>query len=106
MFEYDNRPRSITVYPGNMEYQSYDVSQALLLFGRIIAPDQTPLAQTKITGGKHPIYTDEFGFFEAEFTGKEAYTATTAEGQVCQVKLPPLDFTKQFYNIGDAICHH
>ena len=105
MFEYDGKPRYITVYPGNMQHQNYDIRQALLLFGRIVMPDTTPLAQTKITGGKHPIYTDEFGYFEAEITGIEQYSATTPTGQVCQVQLPPLTFDRQFYNIGDAVCH-
>lgn len=105
MFEYDSRPRYITVYPGNMQHQNYEIGQALLLFGRIITPDNAPMSQVKITGGKYPIYTDEFGFFEAETNGKEQYTATTPEGQSCQVELPPLSFDKQFYNIGDAICH-
>ncbi|WP_330924231.1 TcfC E-set like domain-containing protein [Candidatus Sororendozoicomonas aggregata] len=88
MYDFDERERSITLYPGNVVSLDYDAVALQLLFGRLMMHGQ-PLTFAKITGGLYPADSDDVGLFQLELRAdKKVIDVELQNGQVCSLPVP------------------
>ena len=70
-YQYDERERLVTLYPGNAERLDYGVTALKLLFGRLLLHGE-PLQNATIAGGSALSSTDQLGMFQLEALEKFA----------------------------------
>ncbi len=88
MYDFDERERSVTLYPGNVVSLDYDAVALQLLFGRLLMDGQ-PLTSAKITGGLYPADSDDAGLFQLELRAdKKVIDVQLQHGQVCSLPVP------------------
>ena len=88
LYDFDERERTVTLYPGNVVSLDYDAVALQLLFGRLLYNGE-PLNGVQLKGGQYPADSDDFGLFQMEVrSDKEAVEVLLDDGQVCSLPLP------------------
>ena len=65
LYSFDEREKSVTLYPGNVVTLDYEATPLQLLFGRLLF-NGVPMKGVVINGGLYPGSTDETGMFQLE----------------------------------------
>ncbi|WP_299595839.1 TcfC E-set like domain-containing protein [uncultured Microbulbifer sp.] len=99
-FDYRESQQTVTLYPGNVAKTSYAVETIVLVLGRLVK-DGTPLANTRISIGKHSTVTDEFGVFQMEMPVRpgKLQSPPVIWGN-CRVPLPTQSAGEHWLNLG------
>lgn len=88
-YEYDQREREFTLYPGNIQTFSWGIEQVLVIIGQLQYPDGNPIANATLNGAIGLVDTDPEGFFQARInTAVHDFTAEQPNGERCQFSLP------------------
>jgi hypothetical protein len=88
LLAYDSAPRSIGLYPGAVTRLEWKVAPLTIKFGRLVAPDGTPLAHASITGKGVWGETDDGGNFQIEAPDNADLTVTLSNGRSFTMTLP------------------
>jgi hypothetical protein len=88
LLAYDNAARRIGLYPGSVARLDWRTSPVTIRFGRLVAPNGTPLAGASITGKGVWSETDDDGYFQIEAPDDAELTVTTREGRSFSLALP------------------
>lgn len=87
LYEFDERERHVTLYPGNVVTLTYAAVPLRLLFGRLMLQGR-PLADVPINGGLSPSLTDDLGLFQLESRDDtEALFVEPGNGWRCRLPL-------------------
>ncbi|MDD7804106.1 MAG: TcfC E-set like domain-containing protein [Endozoicomonas sp. (ex Botrylloides leachii)] len=88
LYDFDERQRTVTLYPGNVVALNYDAVALQLLFGRLLYNGE-PLRGAVLKGGQYPADSDDVGLFQMEVRhDKEAIEVVLDNGHVCSLPLP------------------
>ena len=88
LYDFDERERTVTLYPGNVVSLDYDAVALQLLFGRLMLNGE-PVNSAQIKGGLYPSDTDDLGLFQLELrSDKDAFDIVLDDGQVCTLPVP------------------
>ncbi len=88
LYDFDERERRVTLYPGNVVSLDYEAVALQLLFGRLMLNGE-PVYGARIEGGLYPADSDDFGLFQLELRAdKEAINVELDSGQVCSLPVP------------------
>lgn len=88
-FKYDERPRQITLYPGNYQYLTWKAQQTVVIFTQVLLPDRRPFGQARLVNGTDFNYTDEQGYVQLEvFRDTREVEFVQPSGDRCQAELP------------------
>jgi len=88
LLAYDSAARRIGLYPGTVARLDWRASPVTIKFGRLVAPDGTPVRGASITGKGVWSETDEAGFFQIEAADDAKLTVTTRDGNSYPLTLP------------------
>ena len=88
LYDFDERERKVTLYPGNVVSLEYDAVALQLLFGRLLFNGE-PVYGARIKGGLYPTDSDDYGLFQLELrSDKNTVDVVLDDGQVCKLPVP------------------
>ncbi|WP_257267005.1 TcfC E-set like domain-containing protein [Endozoicomonas sp. ONNA2] len=91
LYSFDEREKTVTLYPGNVVTLDYEAIPLQLLFGRLLFNGQ-PLEGARINGGLFPGSTDDIGMFQLETRSDVGNLQIELDnGWLCQLPVQPLD---------------
>ncbi|WP_066015942.1 TcfC E-set like domain-containing protein [Endozoicomonas atrinae] len=91
LYSFDEREKTVTLYPGNVVTLDYEAIPLQLLFGRLLFNGQ-PLEGARINGGLYPGSTDDIGMFQLETRSDVGNLQVELDnGWLCQLPVQPLD---------------
>lgn len=91
LYSFDEREKTVTLYPGNVMTLDYQAIPLQLLFGRLLFNGQ-PLEGARINGGIYPGSTDDIGMFQLETRSDVGNLQVELDnGWLCQLPVKPLD---------------
>ncbi len=101
--QYDNKAKSVTLFPGNIAPLSWDINSIYIGIGRILDNENNPIKHQKIKGVSGYVYTEDDGSFQADLTGEEKLYIDS-EKYNCKISLPKSQPTDIIVDYGDIIC--
>jgi hypothetical protein len=104
LLAYDSSPRHIGLYPGAVSRLEWKVAPVTIKFGRLVAPDGTPVVHASITGRGLWSETDGNGFFQIEAPDNAQLTVTTPDGRSFVEFLPPGEPQGGVARLGSVVC--
>ena len=99
---YDEAPDEFNLNPGNVRHHTIRVEKVLLLFGRLVDVNGTPIAWKRIQGGLKTVLTDQLGNFQLEYTRTD-HPFINGD-QSCTVALPSQKIDDSYNFVGDILC--
>ncbi|WP_299734824.1 TcfC E-set like domain-containing protein [uncultured Endozoicomonas sp.] len=91
LYSFDEREKSVTLYPGNVVTLDYEAMPLQLLFGRLLFNGK-PLNGARINGGLYPGTTDDVGIFQLETRADVGNLQIEMDnGWICPLPVKPLD---------------
>ncbi|HIE00144.1 MAG TPA: hypothetical protein EYP59_07620 [Thiotrichaceae bacterium] len=101
---FDAKPRTVTLYPGNVVHLQWDVNPVFVVIGQAVYADGKPVENTRITNLEEFSGTDENGWFQVELTKKQTLELALGDGLVCNIKLPKLSENENVVVFDQLIC--
>lgn len=114
---YDDKPRDVVMYPGNVQTLNWSVENVIVAVGRIIlkervcsALDETchdvkaPLRSAMIGGTTGFAMTDEDGRFQAEVTASTRHITAKKKSISCELALDEPRMVNGIADFGDIVC--
>ena len=88
LYNFEEKERNITLYPGNVVSLDYDVVSLKIVLGRLIL-NNNPISNAKIIGGLVPNRSEETGLFQLELpTTTNHFKVILNNGATCKVNTP------------------
>lgn len=104
LLSYDSGTRSAGLYPGTVTKLEWTAAPIAIQFGRLVAPDGSPIRNAAVTGKSLWSETDEQGFFQIEAPLAAELTVTTNDGRAFVVVLPRGDIESNVVRLGAIAC--
>jgi len=104
LLSYDSAARTISLYPGTVADLDWTVSPITIKFGRLTAPDGTPLRGASLTGKGIWSETDEQGYFQIEAPDDAALEVTLPDGRTFDLTLPAGPAGDAIAQLGAVVC--
>jgi hypothetical protein len=104
LLAYDSSSRNVGLYPGAVSRLEWQVAPVIIKFGRLVAPDGSPLAHASITGKGVWSETDDAGFFQIEVADETELTVTLSDGRTFAATLPPGTAKNGIAQLGSVAC--
>jgi hypothetical protein len=88
--EFDDSPRSVTLYPGNVARLDWEVKSLFVVLGRVVDPSGNGIANARVEGAQGLAVTDEDGFFQTEVASSDEIIELgfASRAGTCQVAAP------------------
>ncbi len=104
LVSFDAQARTIDVYPGTVAVLDWKVDSVLAMFGRLVWPDGSPVANADITTDDAIAATDMRGYFQLQAAGNAEIIAHVADGRTCRARLDAKPSQNEYSAIGDVPC--
>lgn len=101
---YDAGVRQITLFPGNVDQQSWKAIETFTVFGQVIDSNGKPIKNGLLQGDHGTGSSDADGFFQIDVAANDRVTLNSASGQSCQLIFGGLERTKGFSAAGKVVC--
>ena len=101
---YDSSPRTVTLFPGNVEQVRWDAEPLVTVFGQAVSPDGVPIANASIAARRAVGQTDAEGFFEVDAASGDVLEFSNGEKGVCKVPLVSLAMDGDYARLGRVVC--
>ena len=101
---YDSSPRTVTLFPGNVEQLSWEAEPLVTVFGQAVGPGGAPIADASITARRAVGQTDSNGFFEVDAADGDVLEFSNGDGGTCKVPLASLATDGDYARLGRVVC--
>lgn len=102
--EYDQQPRRVTLYPGNVVTLNWQAAELDIVFGRLLDSAGNAIANALITGVSGLATTDDNGLFQAELRRDVSRLQVETMNASCEIIVPPYIVNKGIGNLGNLSC--
>lgn len=96
--------RTVTLYPGNVVDLDWSVEAATIVFGQVLLPDGTPVANALIEGIKGFASTDDYGLFQLELASSVSALEFVTRDYRCSVDVPEFESSGGVASLGTMVC--
>jgi len=103
---YDSSSRTVGLFPGGVTPVDWTAAPITIRFGRLVAPDDVPIARASIIGRGIWSETDDNGFFQIDAADDAELAVTLIDGRTYPLRLPRGHTSARFVQIGSVICCH
>jgi Mat/Ecp fimbriae outer membrane usher protein len=88
--QFDDSPRSVTLYPGNVARLDWEVKSLFVVLGRVVDSEGRGIPNASIHGAQGLAATDADGFFQAEVASADESIELEFQGSAgrCSVSAP------------------
>jgi Mat/Ecp fimbriae outer membrane usher protein len=104
LVSFDAQARTVDVYPGTVAVLDWKADTVLAMFGRLVWPDGSPVANADIVTDGAIAATDQRGYFQLQAAGNAEITAHMADGRTCRARLDAKPSQNEYSAIGDVPC--
>ena len=104
LVSFDAQTRSVDVYPGTVAVLDWKADRVLAMFGRLVGPDGSPIANADIVTDGAIAATDMRGYFQLQAPGDAQIVAHGADGRICRARLDAKPSQNDYSRIGDVQC--
>jgi len=104
LLAYDNSARRIGLYPGTVTGLEWTAAPITIKFGRLLAPDGTPVQGASITGKGIWSETDDDGYFQIEVPEGAELSVALQDGSSFAMTLPAGEAYGGIARVGSIIC--
>ena len=105
--EFDQRPRRLTLYPGNVETVRFEAETVTVVVGQIVDEAGQPVANAYFDGLSGFAGTDAEGWFQLELTGDAAaFEVRRSDAPNCRVTLPAFTTDNGVAVLDAVTCTH
>lgn len=101
---YDPSPRTVTLFPGNVQHVSWHVEHLLTVFGRAVRRDGTPVANAMISGRRGVGESNSQGYFQVDTSPGDILSFQPEEGAKCKVSLGQRNQQLDYAPVGRVLC--
>jgi outer membrane usher protein FimD/PapC len=102
---FDTRPRIVDMFPGNVAALRWTAAPVLAMFGRLVHPDGSAVADADVSvPGGEIAATDGQGWFQLQAAGDAVLTARTGDGRSCRAVLSARATDKGYTALGTVPC--
>lgn len=101
---YDAGVRQITLFPGNVDRQSWKAIETVTVFGQVIDTSGKPIRNGLLQGEHGSGSSDIDGFFQIDVAANDRVKLNLSSGQSCQLTLKGLEASKGFSAAGKVVC--
>jgi hypothetical protein len=101
---FDENPREVTLYPGNVSTLHWNVDRELIFIGRVVDEHGVAIKNARIENGDSFAGTDERGWFQIETGNTEELSLQKRDGTRCQIKLGQIDTREDIHVFEDLQC--
>lgn len=102
--DYDTRVQRIGLYPGSVAGFAWKLRPLTAVFGRLVMPDGTPVADANVSAGSEIAQTDERGGFLIQLPQGEPLIARLPDGTKCTAVPGDLHSRQGYAAIGELTC--
>lgn len=102
---FDETPRNITLYPGNVSTMNWDVSRVLVFIGKIIDAKGNPVINSRISNVSQFAGTDDRGWFQIETGSTDSLELQRPDGSTCKIELGEYDVNEDVHIFDELICY-
>lgn len=101
---FDENPREVTLYPGNVSTLHWNVDRVLIIIGRVIDEHGIAVKNARIENGDSFAGTDERGWFQIETGKTDQLVLQKKDGSHCQINLGQIDDSEDIHVFDDLQC--
>jgi hypothetical protein len=101
---YDPAPRTVTLYPGNVEQVRWQAEPLVTLFGQAVDPDGAPIADASISALRGIGQTDAQGYFQVDASAGDVLEFRYGNNQTCKVALASKTAESDYARLGRVEC--
>jgi hypothetical protein len=118
LVSFDNEPRRIVLYPGDVEALSWSMQKINIIVGRLQRQEEfcsevtgdcynlkLPLADTRVEGLEGFIFTDKDGFFQGEVVEGTSELHARYNGIECTINIADLPVTEGVIRAPSLVCN-
>jgi len=102
--EFEQQPKQITLYPGNVVSLNWTASELDVVFGRVIDSDGNPIKNALIGGVSGISTTDDYGLFQAELRRDAKIIIVETIESICEIDVPSYSVNQRIGNLGTLAC--
>jgi len=101
---YDPAPRSVTLYPGNVEQVRWQADPLVTLFGQAVDTKGTPIADANIVIAQGLGQTDAEGYFQVDASANDVLEFRYGGNRTCKVALGGIKAQGDYARLGRVVC--
>lgn len=101
---YDSAPRTVTLYPGNVEQVRWQADPLVTLFGQAVDSDLVPIADASIAIARGIGQTDAQGYFQVDAAAADVLEFRYGNNQACKVALASIEVQGDYARLGRVVC--
>jgi hypothetical protein len=102
--EYEEQPRQVTLYPGNVITLNWQVAELDIIFGRVLDQNNQAVENALISGITGVATTDDVGLFQAEIRRDVKTIKVETLTQACNIPIPAYQVNRGIANLGNLRC--
>lgn len=104
--EFDDSPRSVTLYPGSVARLHWQVDQRMVVLGRVVDGDGLPIANAFLENAYGVSSTDERGYFQAEVvvSAEQITLRFRRGGWSCAIAAPVVEMRSGVAFVHTVVC--
>ncbi|MBB5730706.1 TcfC E-set like domain-containing protein [Sphingomonas prati] len=100
----DGGTRQVSVYPGTVARVAWSASRVTAMFGRIVWPDGSPVADAAITTIGAIGSTDAAGYFQVEAASNAVLDVRSSDGRRCRIAVRAGPAKEGYAALGSLTC--
>lgn len=101
---FDESPRQVTLYPGNVNTMSWQIDRVLVLIGRALDIDGKPIEYARFKNIGTFSGTDDRGWFQIETGKTDSLVLQKKDGSQCEITLDEYDDSEDVHVFNDLTC--
>jgi len=101
---FDETPREVTLYPGNVNALNWKIDRVLVLIGKVVDVHGDPIKNARINNVGTFAGTDERGWFQIETGKTQSLELQQTDGSTCRVDLGEYNSEEDVHVFDQLIC--
>jgi hypothetical protein len=101
---YDSAPRTVTLYPGNVEQVRWQADPLVTVFGQAVDAAGAPIADAGIAVARGIGQTDAQGYFQVDAAADDILEFRYGNNRTCKVALAGMKAGGNYARLGRVVC--
>ena len=104
LVNYDNRPRIVTLYPGNIKNLAWQINSVKIVIMQILDKQKQPIANSRLEGVKGYAKTDDLGWIQLRLEQSGELNFVGLNGNKCRVNILEKELVETVNYLSEKSC--